>query len=218
MRTRLLSALPILAIAIALAAVIAGPASATPSKTTACTSCHSGAASGTVTAVPSTATPAAGASYTVAITNGLASSGNTGYHIAQTDAGGTTTTWVAVYGGGVGSTQTSYTATMTAPVAAGTYYYNVWCVKGPASSAGQAKAATYSITVPAPPAGGASLTSLSRRRAAPWGPRSPSRAPAWVRRARSPSVASPRPPAPGAPPRSPARCPPVWPSAPRTSW
>ena len=161
MRTRLLSALPTLAIAIALAAVIAGPASATPSKTTSCTSCHSGAASGTVTAVPSTATPAAGASYTVAITNGLASSGNAGYHIARTDAGGTSTTWVAVYGGGVGSTQTSYTATMTAPVAAGTYYYNVWCVKGPASSAGQAKAATYSITVPAPPAGGASLTSLS---------------------------------------------------------
>jgi hypothetical protein len=149
MRIRPASILLVLAIAAAalLAVVLAGPASATPSKTTVCTGCHSGAASGTVTATPSTATPAAGAAYTVAISNGLSSSGNTGYHVAQTDAAGAATTWLTVYGGP--AAQTSWTAGMTAPAAPGTYYYKVWNVKGPANSTGQAKAATYSITVPA---------------------------------------------------------------------
>jgi hypothetical protein len=49
---------------------------------------------------------------------------------------------------------------MTAPATAGTYYYKVWCVKGPASSSGQAKVASYSITVPAP-ASTAAITSLA---------------------------------------------------------
>ena len=49
---------------------------------------------------------------------------------------------------------------MTAPATPGTYYYKVWGVKGPASSSGQAKAATYSITVPAT-VPTAALTSLS---------------------------------------------------------
>ena len=52
-----------------------------------------------MTATPSTSTPAAGAAYTVAISIGLTSSGNTGYHVAQTDAAGTATTFVTVYGG-----------------------------------------------------------------------------------------------------------------------
>ncbi len=92
MRYRYASALLVLVIAgAALAAVIAGPADASPSQTKVCTGCHSGAPSGTVTATPSTATPAAGAAYTVAINIGLASSGNTGYHIASTDAAGTAT-------------------------------------------------------------------------------------------------------------------------------
>ena len=159
MRFRNASALLALVIVAALAVVTAGAASATPSKSTPCTSCHTGAASGAVTAAPSTSTPAAGAAYTVAISIGLASSGNTGYHIAQTDVAGTATTWVAV-SAGPGS-QTSWTANMTAPATAGTYYYKVWCVKGPASSSGQAKYATYSITVPSPPVTNASLASLT---------------------------------------------------------
>ncbi len=149
MRIRNTSTFVVLVIAAAalLAAAVAGSASATPSRNTVCTDCHSGTASGTVTATPSTTTPAAGAAYTVAISIGLTSSGNTGYHIAQTDAAGTTTTWMTVYGGP--ASQTSWTANMTAPATPGTYYYKVWCVKGLNNSSGQAKSATYSITVPA---------------------------------------------------------------------
>ena len=160
MRVRHVSVLIALAIAVAavLAAAIAAPAEASPSKTTVCTSCHSGAASGTVTATPSTSTPAAGATYTVAITIGLTSSGSTGYHIASTDAAGTATTWTAVYSA-IGA-QTSWTATMTAPATAGTYYYKVWCAKGPNNATGMAKAALYSITVPAPTPT-AAITSLT---------------------------------------------------------
>ena len=129
---------------IALAVAVA-PAGATPSRTSTCTSCHSGAASGTVTSVPSTATPAPGATYTVAIDIGLTASGKTGYHIAQTDAAGSATTWMAVYSGT--GTQTAWTATMTAPATPGAYYYKVWTAKG---YSGMAKAVTYGITVPAP--------------------------------------------------------------------
>jgi hypothetical protein len=99
-----------------LAAVIAGSASATPSRTTECSVCHSGTVSGAVTATPSTNSPAAGASYTVAINIGLTASGKTGYHIAQTDAAGTSTTWTSVYSGT--ASQTTWTAAMTAPAAA----------------------------------------------------------------------------------------------------
>jgi hypothetical protein len=137
----------VLALAATLTTVAAAPAGATPSKTTTCTSCHSGAASGTVTAAPSTATPAPGAAYTVSLSIGLTASGNTGFHIAQTDAAGTATTWQTVYGGP--AAQTTWAPSMTAPSTPGTYYYKVWCVKGPASSSGMAKTALYSITVPA---------------------------------------------------------------------
>jgi hypothetical protein len=138
----------VIAVAALLGAAIAGPVGATPSRSTVCTNCHSGAASGTVTATPSTSTPAAGAAYTVAINIGLTASGNTGYHIASTDAAGTATTWTTV-SSTIGS-QTSWTANMTAPATAGTYYYKVWCAKGPNDATGMAKAALYSITVPAP--------------------------------------------------------------------
>jgi len=110
---------------------------------------------GTVTAVPSTVTPAPGATYTVAIDIGLTASGKTGYHVAQTDAAGSGTIWMAVYSG-TGS-QTAWTATMTAPATPGSYYYKVWTAKG---YSGMAKVVTYSITVPAPvPA--AAITSLT---------------------------------------------------------
>jgi hypothetical protein len=161
MRFRAATILVVLAIAAAavLAAVTAGPASATPSMNSTCTMCHTGAASGAVTATPSTSTPAGGAAYTVAISIGLTASGRTGYHVATTDAGGSATNWIAV-SGGPGS-QTSWTANMTAPAAAGTYYYKVWSAKGKDDSTGQAKYATYSITVPPPSASTAVLSGLS---------------------------------------------------------
>jgi hypothetical protein len=137
----------VLALIVALAAVVAAPAGATPSKNSNCASCHSGAASGAVTAAPSNASPAPGATYTVNLNIGLTSSGRTGYHVAQTDAAGTATTWMSV-SGGPGS-QTTWTPAMTAPASPGTYYYKVWTAKG---YTGTAKSATYSITVPAPAA------------------------------------------------------------------
>ena len=137
----------VLALIAALSAVVAGPAGATPSQPSSCTGCHSGAASGAVTAVPSTAAPAPGATYAVNVSIGLTASGKTGYHIAQTDAAGTATTWQAVYGGP--AAQTTWAPSMTAPTTPGTYYYKVWCAKGPANSSGMAKTASYSITVPA---------------------------------------------------------------------
>ena len=139
----------------ALAALVsvAAPAAAMPSKNSTCTSCHSGAASGTVTAVPSTATPTPGATYTVAIDIGLTASGKTGYRIAQTDAADSATNWMAVYSG-TGS-QTAWTATMTAPATPGTYYYKVWTAKG---YRGTAKAVSYSVTIPAPAPAITSLT------------------------------------------------------------
>lgn len=149
--TSILAAALLFALAAAgLTAVAAGPAGATPSRNTTCTSCHSGAASGAVTAVPSSATPSPGATYAVNVSIGLTASGQTGYHVAQTDAAGTATTWMAVSGGP--SAQTSWAPKMTAPATPGTYYYKVWTAKGPDNSSGMAKAATYSITVPAPAA------------------------------------------------------------------
>ena len=150
----------------------------------------------------------AGAAYTVAISIGLTASGNTGYHVATTDAAGSATNWIAV-SGGPGS-QTSWTANMTAPAAAGTYYYKVWSAKGKNNSTGQAKYATYSITVPPPPASTATLTaSLAPSGTVGTSGRHHDGAGPGHVRSGQPSAASPRRPAPGAPPRSPARCRPV---------
>ena len=151
----LVGAVAALAALAGLAAVAAAPAGATPSQNTTCTSCHGSTTSGTVTATPSTTMPSPGATYTVAIDIGLTAAGKTGYHVAQTDAAGTATTWLAV-NSGTGS-QSAWTATMTAPATPGAYYYKVWTAKG---YSGMAKAVTYSITVPAP-ASAAAITSLN---------------------------------------------------------
>ena len=133
--------------AVALAATTAKPAQGYPSRATACSPCHPGAPGGTsVSATPSTTTPAAGATYTVTVSmSGLTASGDTGYWI--TNATGTPA--VSVFGGDVGTNQTTYTRTMTAPTTAGTYTYIVWCDRGDKST-GQAKSTTYSITVLTP--------------------------------------------------------------------
>ena len=84
-RSRLVSVLIVAVVVVAaiLAAVTAKPAHSLPGFRTTCdgSGCHAGTPAGTVTAIPSTTTPAAGATYNVAITIGLTSSGNTGYRI-----------------------------------------------------------------------------------------------------------------------------------------
>jgi hypothetical protein len=116
-------------------------AQATP-RASSCAGCHNPATAGVTTAAPSTTAPKAGATYTVAITlvanpNG----GNTGYGIVPVTAGTGST-----FGGNTGS-QLSFTATMTAPAAAGTYSYTVWTNQGPTDGSAQVGSKVYSITV-----------------------------------------------------------------------
>jgi len=58
------------------------------------------------------------------------------------------------FGGNIGS-QLSFTATMTAPAAAGTYTYTVWTNQGPTDGSARVGTAVYTITValvvPTPP-------------------------------------------------------------------
>lgn len=63
---------------------MAAAAQAYPSRNASCTNCH--AAGGSVTATPSTATPASGAAYTVAIAITSTATGSSGYWIS-TEAG-----------------------------------------------------------------------------------------------------------------------------------
>ncbi len=160
MRYRLV---PILIGAVILAAVIAAvtanPVSGFPSKARACTDCHPAApASATVSATPSTSTPAPGASYNVTVNlAGLTSSGDTGYWISN----GAGTPTVSVYAGDTGSNQTTYTRAMTAPSTPGTYSYTVWCERGSQGSGRPSRRPTAS-RVPAPiPVPTAAITSLT---------------------------------------------------------
>jgi hypothetical protein len=70
--------------------------------------------------------------------------GNSGYGIVPVTAGTGST-----YGGNTGA-NLSFTATMTAPAAAGTYSYTVWTNQGP-TSAGNVGSSVYSITVAGTP-------------------------------------------------------------------
>jgi hypothetical protein len=76
--------------------------------------------------------------------------GDTGYWIANSDAAGTTGPSSGVYGGATGTSASAYTAAMTAPSAAGTYYYKVWGQHG-STADGVANFALYSITVAGTP-------------------------------------------------------------------
>jgi hypothetical protein len=119
-------------------------AQAVPSRARDCAECH--AAGGSTTATPSTLTPAGGATYSVAITLAVnPSGGNSGYAIVPV------TTGTGTANGGNSSSALSYSATMTAPVAAGTYSYHVYTNQGSTDPDGQASSASYSITVPAAP-------------------------------------------------------------------
>ena len=129
-----------LAAAILVATMSPQAAHATP-RASSCASCHAGAPAATTTATPSTATPVAGATYTVAITlTANPTGGMTGYGIVPATAGTGET-----FGGNTGS-QLAFTATMTAPATSGTYSYTVWTNQGP-RTAGAVGSVTYSITV-----------------------------------------------------------------------
>ena len=126
--------------AILVATINPMPAQAFPSKAQDCANCH--AVGGSTTAAPSTLTPAAGASYTVAIT--LAANpagGNTGYAIVPVAPA------VEKTNGGNNGSQLAFTATMVAPAAAGTYTYNVYTNEGVTAPSGFASGTSYSITV-----------------------------------------------------------------------
>jgi len=109
----------------------AAPAQAYPTYASTCTGCHT--AGGTVSATPSSATPAPGAAFTVA----LAITGGTGANSGYWISGGTPA--VSLTGTAAGTTFPA--VAMTAPAAAGTYTYTVWMRNTVASSK------TFSITV-----------------------------------------------------------------------
>ena len=142
-----------LTVSIMVATMSPQAAQAFPNKQGECTLCHgTGTISGTVTAVPSMSMVMASATYTVLVTPpaNAATTGDTGFWIANSDAAGTTGTTTGVYGGATGTAAATYTATMTAPAAAGTYYYKVWSEHGTTSD-GVVNFALYSITVEATP-------------------------------------------------------------------
>jgi len=120
--------------AILAATINPAPAQAYPTYASTCTPCHT--AGGSVSATPSSATPASGAAYTVALAfTGGTSGANSGYWISGNG--------VSLTGGP--AAVSSYSVAMTAPAAAGTYTYLVWMRQGVASSK------SFSITVGAPP-------------------------------------------------------------------
>ena len=130
-----------LAAALLVATIHPQAAQATP-RASNCTGCHAGATTTTVGAIPSTATPAPGASYTVAISltaNPLG--GMTGYGIVPVAPAIEKT-----FGGNTGS-ELSFSATMIAPAAAGTYSYTVWTSQGSTDGSGQVGSKVYAITV-----------------------------------------------------------------------
>jgi len=152
MRALAFVALAALSAAVIVGVVKAKPADAFPNKEKDCAGCHGdGTYAATVTATPSSATVAPGATYTVAITLSQNPNGtfNTGYWIANSTVAGATGTSTGVYGGDTG-TQHAFTATMTAPVTPGTYYYKVFTDEGPSDSTGVVGFKVYSITVVAP--------------------------------------------------------------------
>ena len=160
-----------LAAAILVATINPVPAQAFPSKQANCTNCHGvGTPAGTVDAVPSTTTPAAGATYTVLVTapaNADEPAGDTGYWIANSTAAGATGLTTGVYGGSDGTGAVTRTATMTAPAAAGTYYYKVWAVKGSTAPTGVTNFKVYSITVAGAPVAVTTTTALAVTPASP---------------------------------------------------
>jgi hypothetical protein len=134
-----------------LAVVAAKPAAALPSYKSSCAYCHSVAPVGTVSAAPSTTTPAAGATYTVSVSVDLGATGKAGYWIVNNDAATPNPNLAG------GPDASPLIATMTAPTAPGTYTYKVFGTKG-TPSAGQTATTTFSIAVAGDGGGGTTDT------------------------------------------------------------
>jgi hypothetical protein len=148
-KLRPVTTLGVLAAVLAVIALVAGPVIATPDKQVDCVGCHGGGLyRGTTTAAPSTPYPAPSATYTVAIGTPQCPTGtyNTGYWIANSTVAGATGTTTGVYGGNTSTTH-SYTASMRAPATEGVYYYKVFALDGPKSSAAYVNFAVYSVAV-----------------------------------------------------------------------
>jgi hypothetical protein len=144
-RSRAALTISILGLAVAgavFAGVAAKPAEALPSYQTVCSTCHSTAPSGSVTALPSKTILAPGEAYSVSVAVNLSAAGKTGFWITNNNAA----TPKANVNGGPGTSP--LTANMTAPAKAGSYTYKVYGVKSTTNpSSGQTATATYSITV-----------------------------------------------------------------------
>ena len=158
-RTLHLVAVAVAVATVALTAAVARPAQAMPGQKSACSSCHSGAPVGTVTATPSKPTLTPGEAYTVGVGVDLSAGGQAGYWLANNDA---LTPAIGLTGGPAVS---PFTANLTAPATAGTYTYKVWGAKGK-PSAGQALMTTYQITV-ATGGGGGTLDTVAPTTVAP---------------------------------------------------
>ena len=140
--------------AVLVATINPPPAQAFPSKNANCANCH--AVGGATTALPNTLTPAPGATYTVAITLAANPAGGiSGYAIIPVTAG------TGTINGGNTSAALTYSATMTAPAAAGTYVYNVYTNQGGTDPSGYASGTQYTITVAAAPVQVTTSTALA---------------------------------------------------------
>jgi hypothetical protein len=141
--THIFVALGVVVAAVILGVAVARPAGALPGYSPTCNTsgCHVATPVGSVSAIPSKTTLAPGESYSVAVTVSLSSGGQAGFHISSAVAG---TPAVNVTGGPGTS---PFSASMTAPNAAGTYTYKVFGAKGRPSASGQSTSTTYQITV-----------------------------------------------------------------------
>jgi PKD repeat protein len=141
--------------AVLVATINPPPAQARPSYGTTCSTSGCHIAGGSVTATPSSATPAPGAAYTVAIVLTNTATGNSGYNISL--AG------VSILTGGPAAGKT-FTANMTAPAAIGVYTYNV---AANTAYPGATSGTTFTIDVKAPPVVVTTTTALAVTPASP---------------------------------------------------
>ncbi|MDO8670362.1 MAG: hypothetical protein Q7O66_02900 [Dehalococcoidia bacterium] len=146
-----------IAVTVVMAALVANHKTALglPSYQADCSACHGvfGSYPNVVTAAPSSASVAPGASYSVNITMSVPVNGSsgTGYWIANSSAAGNTGTSAGVFVGGKNQGASgTWIANMTAPATPGLYYYRVFGESGPVGANGFVGVALYSITVANP--------------------------------------------------------------------
>ncbi len=166
LKKSLLPKFAVLAAGLAVATMAAtghsAPAQAQPTYGATCTQCHLGAP-GSVTAVPSIATVAPGAAYTVSI-NVVGAAGTYGYSLTLNGS----TTPIKTGGPQAGAI---FSAAMIAPSAVGTYAYTVHADRG--APPGSPSTVNYTITVAAAPVVPSTTTTLAVTPATAVAPASP---------------------------------------------